>query len=229
MITIVSKKYVGSYNDTQVFDLELVVNGQRKTLTAEKISHDMQKPAFTWKISERPDYLTNEYKEKLLDLLNNEEKIQIGKEYTLNNSLNTKCYILEKKDNIALIKTPNEYIIASGIKMQEDERIEWNSGSYTNDLLEATLKFKERTENQIEQIQTVKNMLNTIPKFVMFSAIVENETENKKAQITEHDLKKLEIIYDDYISNDFTSLVSEEIIDRENALKSDEESEEDEI
>lgn len=211
MISLTNKSMVGAYNNITIFNLEIVVDGKRKVLTAERDSNDKK-----WNITEKSDFLNEEYKKKILDELNSEFKVIVG-ECILNNSLNTKGYVLELKNNIALIKTENEYIIASGIS-KSNGKVDWIQGRYFNNLLEASMVFNEKTNTVAEQVQNLKNALNQINHFTYFSSIVENETENEKEKITEYDIKKLDKLYDEYISNDDCTLLSKGIMDRENEL-----------
>ena len=138
------------------------------------------------------------------------EVLQAGKEYNLNNSVGTKGIILEIQKDIALIKT-HEYIVVTGIKQLNDGTIEWDYGKYFDNLVQASFLYESKIFNQKQQIENLKEILKEINDFVRFGAIVELETNYDNDAISEGDLKKLEIIYDEYTSNDEFHLLSEEI------------------
>ncbi len=81
------------------------------------------------------------------------------KEYYLNEKGTSPYIILEKKDNIALLrrfvqnssKDPSPYIVANGVKTSQDELIEWDFGNYFKNIADATARYIKLTEGQKEK------------------------------------------------------------------------------
>lgn len=81
------------------------------------------------------------------------------KEFYLNEKETTPYIILEKKDNIVLLRRfvqnssedPSPYIVANGVKISQDKLIEWDFGNYFKKIADATARFIELTEGQKEK------------------------------------------------------------------------------
>lgn len=128
---------------------------------------------------------------------------------------------------VALLKKNNEYIIASGFKITDKENniIEWNQGHYRDNLFSATAVFQNMVLNKQTRIENMMKAFRDTENFVLVASILQFETNREKEKITDFDYQKLEYIYDRYVSNEETSLISENIkdIEEENSFESIEE------
>lgn len=140
--------------------------------------------------------------------MNIKVKLEEGKYYKGENDI--KYFTIQVRNNISLLKSNDEYVIANGTKIEENtKKISWDYGSYFRNLTSASLKFNELTLSDNEKIKRLIQSFNQVNKFTLISSIIEYFQDNDKYEITENDLKKLEYIYDRYISDEF-NLLSEE-------------------
>lgn len=153
--------------------------------------------------------------------------IEVGKEYGLGDSQNRKAYVLECNKNFALVKSNNEYIIAFKPELNKDNKLEWASGNYYSTLSLAARKYENMATNRIENINILKNLLNEEPHELYIEAVISNELRNG-LEVDKDEYKRLENIYDKYMNQDETQLVSEDIYDISESLDEDEEEDEDE-
>lgn len=159
-----------------------------------------------------------------------QEPIESNKKYELNDGLRN-GFILEYKDNLALIKINDEYVVARNPELTEDGKLEWASGSYYNNLSIAARRFESRTLERLENINIFKDLLNEEPHEIYAIGVISNELRNG-IPIEQSDLDKLDKMYDKYIDSDEIELISDSFYDMsaENISKEVlEESEEDEI
>ena len=156
----------------------------------------------------------------------NEEIVKAGKEYELGNSQNRKAYVLECNKNYALVKSENEYIVAFKPELNKDNKLGWTSGTYYSALSLAARKYENMANNRIENINILKNLLNEEPHELYIEAVISNELRNG-LEVDKDEYKRLENIYDKYMNQDGTQLVSEDIYNISESLNEDE-SEEDE-
>ena len=104
--------------------------------------------------------------------MNNKIKLEEGKIYKGENGIN--YLVIQSRKNIALLKA-NEYVIANGTMQDSNtNEISWNYGSYFSNLLSATLKFNDITLSEQEKIKALKQSLNEINNYILFSAILEH-------------------------------------------------------
>ena len=153
--------------------------------------------------------------------------IEVGKEYGLGDSQNRKAYVLEYNKNFALVKSNNEYIIAFKPELNKDNKLEWASGNYYSTLSLASRKYENMATNRIENINILKNLLNEEPHELYIEAVISNELRNG-LEVDKDEYKRLENIYDKYMNQDGTQLLSEDIYDISESLDEDEEEDEDE-
>jgi len=151
--------------------------------------------------------------------------IEVGKEYGLGDSQNRKAYVLECNKNFALVKSNNEYIIAFKPELNKDNKLEWASGNYYSTLSLAARKYENMATNRIENINILKNLLNEEPHELYIEAVISNELRNG-LEVDKDEYKRLENIYDKYMNQNETQLVSEDIYDISESLDEDEEEDE---
>ena len=147
----------------------------------------------------------------------NEEIVKAGKEYELGNSQNRKAYVLECDKNYALIKNNDEYVVAFKPELNKDNKLEWASGSYHNSLSIAARRYENMTMDRVEDIDTLKSLLNEEPHEVYIEAVISNELRNG-FPVDKEEYDRLEKIYDKYIDQDYTQLISEDIYDISESL-----------
>lgn len=133
----------------------------------------------------------------------------LGKVFCLENNRN--------KEGIeyALLQKDNKYIIACGVNIDDKYKLSWWNGIYRDNLLSATVVYEKMALLQRQKIENTMEAFKDIEPFIFFSAVVEYEQDEAKTEITRNDLKTLDIIYDEFISNDEIHLLSEEVRDLE--------------
>lgn len=151
--------------------------------------------------------------------MNNKIKLEEGKIYKGENGIN--YLVIQSRKNIALLKA-NEYVIANGTMQDSNtNEISWNYGSYFSNLLSATLKFNDITLSEQEKIKALKQSLNEINNYILFSAILEHVQNRNKDIITDNDLIKLRNLYEFEANRDIKLLISNNIKDMEQELNFD--------
>lgn len=135
---------------------------------------------------------------------------------------NIEYLVLEKKENIALLKSNKEYLVANGIKIHEGTgKISWDFGSYYNDLLSAKLKFNNLSLSKIDQINSLKSAFKETSHYILIPSIISYELDENSV-VNEEKLSQLEEVYDEYCSNDDMTLLSENIEDLVNEIEKEE-------
>lgn len=157
------------------------------------------------------------------------KNIEVGKEYGLGNSQNRKAYVLECNKNYALVKSDNEYIneyiIAFKPELNKVNRLEWAYGAYYSTLSLAARRYENMVNNRVENINILKNLLNEEPHELYIEAVISNELRNG-LEVDKDEYKRLENIYDKYMNQDGTQLLSEDIYDISESLDEGEEEDE---
>ena len=159
------------------------------------------------------------------------KEVQANKYYVLNDGLNRKVFIIDLKNEYALIKNNGEYIVALKPELTEDNKIHWASGSYFKDLSIAARSFESRTNDYLKDMNTLKNLLNEEAHDKYIECVISNELRNGFS-IEAADREKLDKIYDQYMDQDNTQLLSEDIYEMlymSSITEEDESEEEDEI
>lgn len=151
--------------------------------------------------------------------MNNNIKLEEGKIYKGENGIN--YFVIQSRKNIALLKA-DEYVIANGT-MQDNNtnEISWNYGSYYNNLLSGTLKFNDIALSEQEKIQDLKQGLNEVDNYTLFSSVVEHIQNKDKYIITDNDLIKLRNLYEFEAEEDIKSLIPDNIKNTEHELNFD--------
>ena len=135
---------------------------------------------------------------------------------------NIEYLVLEKKENIALLKSNKEYLVANGIKIHKGTgKISWDFGSYYNDLLSAKLKFNNLSLSKIDQINSLKSAFKETSHYILIPSIISYELDENSV-VNEEKLSQLEEVYDEYCSNDDMTLLSENIEDLVNEIEKEE-------
>lgn len=143
---------------------------------------------------------------------NRKQEIESNKEYELNDGLPRNGFILEYKDNLALIKINNEYVVARGPELTEDGKLEWASGSYYNNLSIAARRFESRTLDRLDNINVFKELLNEEAHEIYTMSVISNELRNG-LPIEQKDLDKLDRMYNKYIDSNDIQLISDDFYD----------------
>lgn len=135
-----------------------------------------------------------------------------GEKYKLNTNLEQDVLCISSVANIALLKNLNlnEYIVAIGTQITKDNKLEWDSGSYYQNLSIASRRFESRTSDYIKDINTLKELLNEEAHDKYVEAVISNELRNG-LQIEKAEKEILDKVYDDYMDIDDIQLVSEDI------------------
>ena len=133
----------------------------------------------------------------------------LGNVYCLENNRN--------KEGIeyALLQKDKKYIIACGVNIDENSKLSWWNGIYRDNLLSATVVYEKMALLQRQKIENTIEAFKDIEPFILFSSVIEHEQDEVKSEITGNDFKKLNLIYDKFISNDEIHLLSEEVRDLE--------------
>lgn len=133
----------------------------------------------------------------------------LGNVYCLENNRN--------KEGIeyALLQKDKKYIIACGVDVDENSKLSWWNGIYRDSLLSATVVYEKMALLQRQKIENTIEAFKDIEPFILFSSVIEHEQDEVKSEITGNDFKKLNLIYDKFISNDEIHLLSEEVRDLE--------------
>jgi len=144
----------------------------------------------------------------------NKENIKINKEYVINNGINSKVIVLEYKKNSALLKNirTKEYIFARGIKLNDDNKLEWLFGIYYTKLSIAARGFEMYTSEFEEDLNRLKDLLQEESHRKYVEAVISNELMDR-LRIEREKLESLDEIYDDYIDSSTIQLISEELYD----------------
>lgn len=186
-------------------------NGQRY------FSYDCQTNEF--QITEKEHY--NIYGGKFTDFKKYAENyifdnviIKIGEKYPIQNGIDTPAIVIEYKNRQALLKNLSkdnpEYIVANGITINKDDKLEWLNGSYYQDLSIAARRFEARTSDYIKDINTLKELLNEEAHDKYIEAVISNELRNGFL-IEKEEKEILDKVYDDYMDINDIKLFSEEI------------------
>lgn len=134
---------------------------------------------------------------------------EYGKVYCLENNMN--------KDGVefALLQKDKKYIIACGVTIDDELNLSWKQSIFRDNLMSANAVYEKLALTPSKKIENTMEAFKDIEPFIFFSAVVEYEQDEAKTEITRNDLKTLDIIYDEFISNDEIHLLSEEVRDLE--------------
>ena len=165
---------------------------------------------------EKPEWISLEDIKNYAKQMN----VSIIKQGNFYNSDLGKVFCLENNRNkegieYALLQKDNKYIIACGVNIDENSKLSWWNGIYRDNLLSATVVYEKMALLQRQKIENTIEAFKDIEPFILFSSVIEHEQDDSKVEIDDYDLKTLEIIYDEFISNDEMKLLSEEVKDLE--------------
>lgn len=139
--------------------------------------------------------------------------IKVGEKYTIQNGIDSIAIVIDYKNQQALLKNlskdNSEYIVANGIKINDNNKLEWLQGFYCQDLSVAARRFESRTNGRLEDMNTLKKLLNEEAHEKYVECVISNELRNGFT-IEKEELNKLDKMYNQYIDEDDIQLISED-------------------
>lgn len=82
-LKVVSAEYVGEYNDTNVYNVEINVNGDKEYITLEKKYFDMEKSNYNWEVYSNLDLKQDEIEHIIQVVSNNPPSISFDAQPTI--------------------------------------------------------------------------------------------------------------------------------------------------
>lgn len=136
---------------------------------------------------------------------------QLKKGDIIKTSLGDNTMVLDVKDSQAILFTGNQFVLASGIKKnKKDEKFEWDSGKYVDDLKSISLFQNDNFDSMKESLSFLAeyNHRDFVKSVIALESGIQNE-------------EVLDNIYETYMETDDMELINVDLLKKPNSIETD--------